>query len=239
VTASNCYDLTEIGSQGTKLDAEAAETGELCYKVNNGGSNWYQTLDTDEHPTFDDSKPSVYEIAVSSAGYASFVPTVSIATLPAGVKAYVGQIQNNGSSLHLKEVTALPADNAFVVNAAEGNYYYNNTSEAVTLSESNDLDFYDVATAATGTQYCLANKEPGVGFYQVESGIIIPARKVYLTVSSPVKAFYGFEEDDATAVEMVNAQSSMVNGSVYNLAGQRIQKMQKGINIINGKKVLY
>ena len=26
--------------------------------------------------------------------------------------------------------------------------------------------------------------------------------------------------------------------SIYNLAGQRIQKMQKGINIVNGKKVL-
>lgn len=25
---------------------------------------------------------------------------------------------------------------------------------------------------------------------------------------------------------------------IYNLAGQRIQKLQKGINIINGKKIL-
>ena len=28
------------------------------------------------------------------------------------------------------------------------------------------------------------------------------------------------------------------NGAVYNLAGQRLSKMQKGINIINGKKIL-
>ena len=27
--------------------------------------------------------------------------------------------------------------------------------------------------------------------------------------------------------------------SIYNLAGQRLQKMQKGINIVGGKKVLY
>jgi hypothetical protein len=26
--------------------------------------------------------------------------------------------------------------------------------------------------------------------------------------------------------------------SIYNLAGQRISKMQKGINIINGKKIV-
>jgi hypothetical protein len=38
---------------------------------------------------------------------------------------------------------------------------------------------------------------------------------------------------------MVNGQSSMVNGqSIYNLAGQRLNKMQKGINIVNGKKIL-
>ena len=31
----------------------------------------------------------------------------------------------------------------------------------------------------------------------------------------------------------------MVNGqSIYNLAGQRMNKMQKGVNIINGKKIL-
>ena len=28
-------------------------------------------------------------------------------------------------------------------------------------------------------------------------------------------------------------------GAVYNLAGQRLQKMQKGINIVNGKKILF
>ena len=64
--------------------------------------------------------------------------------------------------------------------------------------------------------------------------------RAYFTVDSGsgVKAL-GFDfDDDATAIEMVNGQSSMVNGPVYNLAGQRLNKMQKGINIINGKKIL-
>jgi len=38
-------------------------------------------------------------------------------------------------------------------------------------------------------------------------------------------------------VEMVNGQWSMVN-EIYNLGGQRLGKMQRGINIVNGKKVL-
>ena len=28
-------------------------------------------------------------------------------------------------------------------------------------------------------------------------------------------------------------------GAIYNLAGQRLQKMQKGMNIVNGKKILF
>ncbi|MBO4550592.1 MAG: hypothetical protein J5733_07655, partial [Bacteroidaceae bacterium] len=52
-----------------------------------------------------------------------------------------------------------------------------------------------------------------------------------------IKAFY-FAEDDATGLE-ANGQWSMVNGqSIYNPAGQRLSKMQKGINIVNGKKIL-
>jgi Zn-dependent metalloprotease len=46
-------------------------------------------------------------------------------------------------------------------------------------------------------------------------------------------------DENQTGIEMVNGQSSMVNGqSIYNLAGQRLNKMQKGINIVNGKKIL-
>ena len=43
--------------------------------------------------------------------------------------------------------------------------------------------------------------------------------------------------DGIEAVE--NAQSSILNGkSIYNLAGQRVQKPVKGLYIINGKKVV-
>ena len=35
-----------------------------------------------------------------------------------------------------------------------------------------------------------------------------------------------------------DGRSQMEDGAIYNIAGQRIQKMQKGINIVNGKKIL-
>ena len=242
---TNCYytessgtdNSTEDKTNGTPALVEdaALASGELCVKL---GEDFYQLLGTDNYPVPNDTKPNVYEIAVTDAGYATFVPKKNIAAIPTGVTAYVGQ--KNGNSLHLETVTALPKNNAFVVKANTGSYYCNSTGEERTLDTSNDLTFSDTEINANGTQYCLANKANGVGFYLVGSGITIPARKAYLEVTASggdVKAFYGFDDDDATAIEMVNGQSSMVN-EIYNLSGQRINKMQKGINIVNGKKIL-
>ena len=47
-----------------------------------------------------------------------------------------------------------------------------------------------------------------------------------------------FIDDIETSIEEINGMEAE-NGVIYNLAGQRISKVQKGINIINGRKVLY
>lgn len=51
---------------------------------------------------------------------------------------------------------------------------------------------------------------------------------------------FGETSDEATGI--LNSQLSILNsseaGAIYNLAGQRLQKMQKGVNIIDGKKIL-
>ena len=52
-----------------------------------------------------------------------------------------------------------------------------------------------------------------------------------------VKAFY-LTEEDATAIGNVNVNDNVNAGVIYNLSGQRVSKLQKGINIVNGKKVL-
>ena len=55
--------------------------------------------------------------------------------------------------------------------------------------------------------------------------------------ASEVKAL-SFDGEDATAIQAIDGQHA-TDDAIYNVAGQRIQKMQKGINIINGKKVLF
>ena len=79
--------------------------------------------------------------------------------------------------------------------------------------------------------------------YKSEGTTNIKAFRAYLksksSASGEVKVYIGGEEI-VTGINEVNGQWSMVNGqSIYNLAGQRLSKMQKGINIVQGKKVLY
>ncbi len=54
--------------------------------------------------------------------------------------------------------------------------------------------------------------------------------------SSGVKLFFNSIEDGIEAID--NGQLTMDNAEIYNLAGQRLKKAQRGVNIINGKKVL-
>ena len=256
VHPTNCYSKKNVQSFSTITDDDVAG-GALCYKLNGDQSNinWYQAIGTDAYPTLDSSKPNVYEIAVSDAGYASFVPEANILALPTGVTAYAGQ--KIGNFLHLEEVTELPADNAVIVKATAGNYYCNSTDEARSLGTDNDLTFSDTDLTATGNQYCLANGASGVGFYQVEVDSTIPARKVYLVVPASVRAFYGFD-DEGTSINRPTPNPSRNGGEVYDLAGRKVQGarskgqedtmfnvqrsmfngLKRGVYIVNGKKVL-
>ena len=93
-------------------------------------------------------------------------------------------------------------------------------------------------TPAPVGSYVLQNLDK-VGFYQVAEGNqpTVGANRCYLTVpAAGVKAFF-LNGNDATGISNVDANVD-ANEAIYNIAGQRINKFQKGINIINGKKIL-
>ena len=96
---------------------------------------------------------------------------------------------------------------------------------------------YENTPAPVGS-YVLQNLDK-VGFYLVAEGNqpTVGANRCYLTVpAAGVKAFF-LNGGDATGISGVDANVD-ANEAIYNLAGQRINKLQKGINIINGKKIL-
>lgn len=90
----------------------------------------------------------------------------------------------------------------------------------------------------TDQYYGLSGKK----FVKVEPGTV-SAGKALLPASilggNDIKA-YTFEfEDEATAIKTIDNGQLTTDGVIYNLAGQRLSKMQRGINIVNGKKILF
>ena len=181
--------------------------------------------------------PTVQTVTVTDAGYATFVAEKNL-EIPTDVQVEVFAVTVEGSYASLQPIVGnIPAGEAVLVKASAGDYNFLSAKTADPI-RVNKLVAATTDVVADGTQYVLANGASGIGFYQATPGSTIPAGKAYLVVTAAgVKPFYGFE-DDATGIEMVNGQSSMVNDPIFNLAGQRLQKMQRGINIIGGKKVL-
>lgn len=208
-------------------DARLA-SGELCYKLNADGDNWFQCIGTDVYPMPFNTHSKV--LFVGDTGYATLFDTTSGYELSGDAKAYVAVLNNTW--LDLTEVKVVPASTPVVL---KGTYYNKVAANLPAISVPNDLKGAATDIEADGTMYVLAKVEGKVGFYKAEG--TIAAGKAYYQSTSGVKAFY-FEGGDATGISDVNVNLNEDN-AIYNIAGQRLQKMQKGINIVNGKKVLF
>ena len=226
-----------VNTYATSTNDAKVTSGELCAKL---GDAFHQIIGSG-YPVLDENLPNVYEIAVGDAGFATFVPKKNIEEIPEGVKAFAAQ--KNGNWLHLEEVTELPADKAVIVKAAKGSYLCNSTKDARTLGQETDLSFSDEEFTANGSQYVLAQPEgEEVGFYQATADTKIAARKGFIAldgIGPLVKALYFAEEGETAIGSIQNSKFEIQNGEVYNLAGQKLSKMQKGVNIVSGRKVLF
>lgn len=74
----------------------------------------------------------------------------------------------------------------------------------------------------------------GGSMYSVNGSATIPALRGYFTFDSPVK---GFILEGATGINAISTAID-ADATIYNVAGQKLSKAQKGVNIINGKKIV-
>ena len=165
----------------------------------------------------------------------------TIAPEETDVEAFTGIVMNN--VLKLEKIEGIiPANTPVVLKGTPNKYNFGIATNVLGLPHlENDLLGADEDIEATG-KYVLAKPEgKPVGFYLADKGTI-KAGKAYLENNSNtgplVKAFY-FTEEDATGIENVNVNDNLNEGVIYDLNGRRISKAQKGIYIVNGKKVLF
>lgn len=131
------------------------------------------------------------------------------------------------------DVTIVPESNPSICNIDEekslyfeGSYAYQKFTEVdqSKLFISNNTFYYVGVNTTIGAQR---------GYFQLNGFIY----DISSTNTGGVKEFgIAFLDEDPTGIDNVN--DNLNDGAIYNLAGQRIGKMQKGINIVNGKKIL-
>ena len=246
-----------LTGEGTELEV-ITWLGSPCFIVS--GSNYVYltingTLDTDVFlATWTGGNNShagnklhfpnpTYNVTITDAKAATLTTPFAV-SLPTGVTAgYVNGVDTEKQILTYTDVTAIPAGESVVLFGEAGIYTFNKTENAEDFTSENYLVGYNVATDIPEGQtvYALGNKSNGVAFYTF-TGTQYAAGKAYLQLpvaeAKAIGYFNVFGGEGTTGIG--NAQLTMDNENVviYDLQGRRVEQMEKGIYIVNGKKII-
>ena len=228
VAASKKDDGTDPLSYTESVTVEQLKSGAVTAKL---GVTYRQNIGDDEAPVLDPTHAVVAEI--TEAGYATLYVADTDVSIPEGVTAFAAVKENNFLKLNAID-GKIAAGEPVVLKGAAGFYAFAPTTEAVKAEQNHLLGAAEDVEAAG--KFVLAKPEgKEAGFYLADKGTI-KAGKAYFIEADGTKAFL-FNEENETGIENVN--NNVNNGAIYNISGQRVNKAQKGIYIINGKKVLF
>ena len=187
-----------------------------------------------------------YELTVNEGGYASLMLGFN-AAIPAGVTCYTVKVEGNVAKLTEIEAQVLPANTPVIVSAEPTTYYFksvNETPNAVNVVNELAGTLYPKHIAADA--YILANGGNGIGFYKAalnkdeNTAFLNNANKAYLLAPAGAAApMFSINRGEGTT-SIDNSQLTIDNAklTIYDLTGRRVEKMEKGIYIVNGKKVV-
>ena len=186
-------------------------------------------------------------VAVTAAGYATFFAPVAV-TVPSGVTAHTVTINGDWATLTAIKGGVIPANTGVVLQGEANTYNFAVTNTTATVDS--DLTGTAAATYITADAYVLGyiNEEGApaeVGFGkavtegQAEGTFLNNSHKAYLPASKANgAASYSFRfEGGTTGVEEVKTENGEVK-AIYDLTGRQVNAVERGIYIINGKKVL-
>ena len=177
-----------------------------------------------------------------TANYATFSSDSDVEFVDATVYA----VNVDNGVLQLNEVTSkqVPADTGVLLKSEKETAPYFYINEAATI-DNNLLKPASLAMSGSDKFYKLAydnyEAKTGLGFYWGEENggvFTVKAGTAYLAVPvSNTASVKGFLLDGTpTAIEGVEAENN--TDVIYNLSGQRVQKAQRGLYIVNGKKLM-
>lgn len=216
----------------------AAQVSTLYLKIVWNTSNTQAVID--EVQLFGSSAASI-EITLNSSGYATYCSEYPLDFSGYETADYSAwQITGvSGQAITFSQITGSVKGGTGILLKGEGNATITLSSADSDNTLDDNLLYGTLAPTYVGADeyYGLS----GTKFVKVNPGTV-KAGKALLPASvvgevSDVKALaFVFEETDQ--IESLTTPSPMGEKRIFNLAGQRLSKPQKGVNIINGKKVI-
>jgi len=191
--------------------------------------------------------PTELGITIGEAGMATYCSPFDLDFTDTGVKAYiVSAFTPSKGKVILTRIYDVPANTGILVKGDAGEYQIP-VRDAETIV-SNMLVGVTEATSLNKvdgdyTNYVFAKKNGELGFYAVSDGSTLGANKAYLPLltsklpSADVKRLaFMFDDEIATGINTIDVAK---DGSrvIYNLNGQKLGGIKKGINIVDGKKL--
>ena len=248
---NNNFAYIAVGNDNNK-DFAFSEGGQKgCYKIQQGNRYIYGESDKMDSGTNPNSngyywwleEVTTLPVTVSAAGWATLYAPVAL-TIPTGLTGvYTAAVEGNTLKLTALNGT-IPANTPVLIEAAEGKYNFNinynaaaQTAQAAGKGLSGTLETINKPGTTIYTLQKPENKN--IGFYKY-NGQTLQGFRAYgenlLGTTSTAEGLI-FDKGDVTAIENVEINDGKQT-VIYDLNGRRVEKMLKGIYIVNGKKVI-
>lgn len=177
-------------------------------------------------------------------GYAKTIAQTNFATfsaiypvnVPEGVTVYSSKLDGDKVVIEAVDTKIIPANTGVIIGGAGENGFSVATEEGSAISTI--LTAAPNGIESDGTIYELLKDENM--FARLQQGTSLDANTAYLrlTQSDTPKLSVVLGDDNTTSIDVIDNATGYENKAIYNLNGQRMSTVQKGVNIVDGKKII-
>jgi len=186
-------------------------------------------------------------VTVTPAGYATYVSGNNLDFTSTAIKAYTAKVNGASKSVVLTQINKVPAGTPVIL------YKEGGATENVPVATTTDTPAENDLIAGTGAAVAtdggagkinyILNNVSGIGFYKA-AGQTVAANRAYLQTTvdaAAARMTMIFEDDDVTSISeelRVKSEEFAPAAEFYDLQGRKVAQPQKGLYIVNGKKVV-
>ena len=182
-------------------------------------------------------------VTITAAGWATYCSPYALdfsSSITNLSKAYL-VTGHEGSTLTLSPITTTIPANTGILLEGEGAVSIPVVASSVTDVSANILKGVTAATTKDAESIYVLMGSPKVGFYKNNNEFTVGANTAYIDASDidsgGARAFYLFG-DETTGINLTENSELRTENAVYDLQGRRVAQPQKGLYIVNGKKVV-